>query len=89
MGVTPTTIFESAWALRGYEQLMTDLALQPELANRVLDIPYHYHLAVTQRLVQLGVDMIWLGDDMGGQSSMLMSPAMWRETVVMSALRTR
>lgn len=78
VGVTPTTIFESAWALRGYEQLMTDLALQPELADRVLDIPYHYHLAVTRRLVQLGVDMIWLGDDMGGQSAMLMSPAMWR-----------
>ncbi len=78
VGVTPTTIFESAWALRGYEQLLTDLALNPELANRVLDIPYRYHQAVTQRLVQLGVDMIWLGDDMGGQSSMLMSPAMWR-----------
>jgi uroporphyrinogen-III decarboxylase len=78
VGVTPTTIFESAWALRGYEQLMTDLALKPELANRVLDIPYDYHLAVTQRLVQMGVDMIWLGDDMGGQSSMLMSPTMWR-----------
>jgi uroporphyrinogen-III decarboxylase len=43
-----------------------------------LDIPYRYHLTVTQRLAQLGVDMIWLGDDMGGQSSMLMSPAMWR-----------
>ena len=26
----------------------------------------------------MGVDMIWLGDDMGGQSSMLMSPRMWR-----------
>jgi uroporphyrinogen decarboxylase len=78
VGVTPTTIFECAWALRGYERLMTDLALKPELANRVLDIPYRYHLTVTQRLAQLGVDMIWLGDDMGGQSSMLMSPAMWR-----------
>jgi uroporphyrinogen-III decarboxylase len=24
------------------------------------------------------VDMIWLGDDVGGQNSMLMSPKMWR-----------
>jgi uroporphyrinogen-III decarboxylase len=25
------------------------------------------------------VDMIWLGDDVGGQTSMLMSPKMWRQ----------
>ncbi|HEY5159427.1 MAG TPA: uroporphyrinogen decarboxylase family protein [Anaerolineales bacterium] len=79
VGVTPTTIFESAWALRGYEQLMIDMATNPDKANRVLDIPYSYHKIVTQRLVRLGVDMIWLGDDVGGQNSMLMSPRMWRQ----------
>ncbi len=66
VGVTPTTIFESAWALRGYEQLLIDMATLPDKANRVLDIPYSYHKIVTQRLVSLGVDMIWLGDDVGG-----------------------
>jgi hypothetical protein len=40
VGVTPTTIFECAWALRGYEQLMMDLAVRPDVAERVLDIPY-------------------------------------------------
>jgi uroporphyrinogen decarboxylase len=79
VGVTPTTIFESAWALRGYEQLLIDMATQPDKANRVLDIPYSYHKIVTQRLVSLGVDMIWLGDDVGGQNAMLMSPRMWRQ----------
>jgi uroporphyrinogen-III decarboxylase len=79
VGVTPTTIFETAWALRGYEQLMIDLATDPARAERVLDYPYHYHKSVTQQLVRLGVDMIWLGDDVGGQNSMLMSPGMWRK----------
>jgi uroporphyrinogen-III decarboxylase len=78
VGVTPTTIFESAWALRGYERLMVDLAVDPDRADQVLDIPYSYHTIVTQHLVRLGVDMIWLGDDVGGQASMLMSPKMWR-----------
>lgn len=78
VGVTPTTIFESAWALRGYEQLMMDMAADPEKANQVLDLPFQYHLAVTQQLVRMGVDMIWLGDDVGGQRNMLMSPRMWR-----------
>ncbi len=78
VGVTPTTIFECAWALRGYEQLLIDMAVDPDRANAVLDIPFRYHMAVTQRLVRMGVDMVWLGDDMGGQTSMLMSPRMWR-----------
>jgi len=79
VGVTPTTIFESAWALRGYERLMMDMAADPGMACRVLDIPFSYHKIVTQRLVRLGVDMIWLGDDVGGQNAMLMSPRMWRQ----------
>jgi uroporphyrinogen decarboxylase len=78
VGVTPTTIFETAWALRGYEQLLLDMATDPVKANRVLDFPYGYHKTVTQHLVELGVDMIWLGDDVGGQHAMLMSPKMWR-----------
>ncbi len=78
VGVTPTTIFECAWALRGLEQLLIDMVSRPDRANRVLDFPFRYHLAITQQLVRMGVDMIWLGDDVGGQKSMLMSPAMWR-----------
>ncbi len=78
VGVTPTTIFECAWALRGYEQLMIDMATDAGLTNCVLDLPFYYHMAVTQRLVRMGVDMIWLGDDVGGQTSMLMSPKTWR-----------
>jgi len=78
VGVTVTTIFECAWALRGYERLMTDMLQAPDLADRILDIPYQYHKAAAQVLTGMGVDMIWLGDDVGGQSSMLMSPALWR-----------
>jgi uroporphyrinogen decarboxylase len=78
VGVTVTTIFEAAWALRGLEKMMLDMLLRPDIANRILDIPYHYHLTAAKKLVELGVDMIWTGDDMGAQNSMLISPAMWR-----------
>lgn len=79
VGVTVTTIFETAWALRGYETMLTDLALKPNLAERILDIPYHYHLAAAKKLTQMGVDMIWVGDDIGAQNAMLISPRMWRK----------
>jgi uroporphyrinogen decarboxylase len=78
VGVTVTTIFETAWALRGLDRLLMDLVLNPDLAERILEIPFQYHLAAAKRLARLGVDMIWTGDDMGTQSGMVISPALWR-----------
>jgi len=75
VGVTVTTMFETAWALRGYQQMLMDLVVDPDLADRILEIPYRYHLTAAQKLVELGVDMIWIGDDIGTQRAMLMAPA--------------
>jgi len=80
-GVTVTTIWETAWALRGLERMMMDLIENPELAERILDIPYQYHLTAAKKLVEMGVDMIWIGDDVGTQKGMVMSPAMWRDVL--------
>ena len=79
VGVTVTTIWETAWALRGYEQLMMDLVADPDLAEHILNIPYQYHLAAAKKLVEMGVDMIWAGDDMGMQTGMLISPKIWKK----------
>jgi len=78
VGVTVTTIFETAWALRGLAQLLMDFVADPDLAHRILDIPYQYHLAAARHLVEMGVDMIWTGDDVGSQNGMIISPKMWR-----------
>ncbi|MEW5957414.1 MAG: uroporphyrinogen decarboxylase family protein [Chloroflexota bacterium] len=78
VGVTVTTIFETAWALRGYEQTLVDFALNPDIIERLFDIPFHYHLTAAKKLVELGVDMIWVGDDVGAQHMMLIAPDTWR-----------
>jgi uroporphyrinogen-III decarboxylase len=78
VGVTVTTAFETAWALRGYERMLIDLVRNPDLVERLLDIPLYYHLAAARKLVELGVDMIWIGDDVGAQDRMLISPKAWR-----------
>ena len=77
-GVTVTTILETAIALRGYKGLFKDMLRAPETADAIFDIPYRYHLAAAKRLVEMGVDMLWLGDDVGGQDRMLISPDHWR-----------
>jgi uroporphyrinogen decarboxylase len=79
VGVTVTTIFETAWALRGLETLLMDLVTDPDLAQAILDIPYRYHLTAAKKLVEMGVDAIWVGDDVGAQKAMAISPALWRK----------
>jgi len=78
VGSTVTTIFETAWALRGLEQMLIDMARDPDMANHLFDIPYNYHLTAAKKLVTMGVDMIYLGDDMGAQNRLMISPRMWR-----------
>lgn len=79
IGRVHCTIFESAWALRGLDTLMTDFYINPDLTNHLLDETCNYHKAVVCNLVRLGVDMIWLGDDMGAQSALMIDPELWRE----------
>ena len=78
-GGVVTTIFETAWALRGLDRLLLDLLEKPELTEKILDIPFKYHLTVARKLAKMGADMIWLGDDVGMQNSMLISPDTWRK----------
>jgi uroporphyrinogen-III decarboxylase len=78
VGVTVCTIFETAWALRGLSRTLMDFVLNPDLVEALFDIPFHYHLTAARKLAELGVDMIWIGDDVGSQDRMLISPATWR-----------
>jgi uroporphyrinogen decarboxylase len=78
VGVTVCTILETAWALRGLSKTLMDFVLNPDLVDRLFDIPFNYHLTAAKKLVDMGVDMIWTGDDVGTQDRMLISPATWR-----------
>ena len=68
VGVTVTTVFETAWALRGLEKLLMDFVVDPELAGRILDIPYQYHFTAAKRLVKMGVENFWAMTDTIGET---------------------
>lgn len=78
-GAVPCSIFEASWYLRGIENLIADMAIEPDYANALMDKVMEFPLKAGLRYIKEGAAMIWLGDDVGMQSSMLMSPAMWRE----------
>jgi len=78
VGRVHCTIFETAWALRGFENLLVDLFEDPDLATAVIDLPYHYHREVAKNMAECGVDMIWLGDDWAMQTNLLIDLNTWR-----------
>ena len=79
VGVAVTTMYETAWALRGFEQMFIDFIVNPDIVNTLFDIAWNYHFSVAEKLVNMGVDMIWIGDDVGSQNRMLISPDIWRK----------
>jgi uroporphyrinogen decarboxylase len=79
VGAMPCTLFEAAWYLRGLEQFLTDLLLQQDYAHALLDKIFQFQLVTGTKLAELGVDILWLGDDFGTQQGLLLSPATWRE----------
>lgn len=79
VGSVACTIFETSWYLRGQERLLRDMIRDKEFVHDLMDKVMKFSKTVAERLVKIGVDMIWLGDDVGGQNSMLISPKLWRE----------
>jgi uroporphyrinogen decarboxylase len=79
IGSCQCSIFESAWYLRGLDQFMMDMAINEDYANELLDKVMQFPLQSGLKMIELGVDMVWLGDDVATQTNMMISPNMWRE----------
>ena len=75
------TIFEPAYHLRGMETLLADMMLESGEAEVLLDRVCDFSLAVAEECARLSVDWIWLGDDIGTQKGMIMSPGLWRRAI--------
>jgi uroporphyrinogen decarboxylase len=73
------TLFEVAWQLRGMDLLFYDFAENKPFAETLLDTITEMRRFMIRRFAEAGVDHIHLGDDVGTQQGMLMSPRMWRE----------
>jgi uroporphyrinogen decarboxylase len=71
-------LFERAWSLRGFDNFLLDLALEPEFAEALLDRITEIQLVLIKRYIELGVDGGYFGDDYGAQKNMLFSPKTWR-----------
>jgi uroporphyrinogen decarboxylase len=78
IGDVELTMFEMAWHMTGLQKFMTDMAMGEPYVEALLDRTMEFSIAIGRRLVELGVDGIWTGDDFGAQNGMMISPDMWR-----------
>ena len=78
IGDVELTMFEMAWHMVGMEKFMADMAARKPYIEALIDRCKAFSIGIGKRLIELGVDGIWTGDDFGAQNGMMISPKMWR-----------
>ena len=78
IGDMELTMYDMMQQLVGTEKLLMDMAMGSEYVEPLMDKTRTFALAVGKKLVSMGVDGVWTGDDFGAQNGMIISPKMWR-----------
>lgn len=81
-GISPVgnmqcTIWETAWYIRGMENLMMDIMSEDPIAEILLDRVTEMSLSRARLYAQADVDILFLGDDIGMQQTIMMSEEMY------------
>ncbi len=80
--------FMRLYYLRGFENLMVDIATDEPLLRELAEIVTCYNVAAVAKVMEYEPDMIYFGEDLGMQTSLPISPAAWRKLVKPSYIRT-
>jgi uroporphyrinogen decarboxylase len=78
------SVFEIAWQLRGMQEFLLDLGLQPEIPQYIMSRLGEIYVENTRRVLELAghrLDMVYFYDDVATQNSLMISPQMWRDYV--------
>lgn len=77
MGNMQITIWETAWYLRGMEELFCDMMEENEIAEYIFDKVLEISKIRAEAYVRAGVDALYFGDDIGMQHTIMMSEALY------------
>jgi uroporphyrinogen decarboxylase len=78
IGDVEISLFEMAWHLTGLEKYMVGMLCDEPWLEILNDRVEEWSTGLALQLVKAGVDAIWLGEDLGSQTSTLISPDDWR-----------
>lgn len=73
VGNMPCTVWETAWYIRSMEELMMDMISEDEKADVMLDKVTELSVCRAVAYAKAGVDILYLGDDIGMQRTPMMS----------------
>ncbi len=76
--------FETPWYMRGMENFLTDLVLQPEIAEAISRKAQEFYKSRALKALEQSdgqIDMIGSGGDIGTQRGMMISPDIWRKHI--------
>jgi uroporphyrinogen decarboxylase len=79
IGDVETMFYELSWYLTGYEKFLTDLLIEAEYLPYLMDKIMNYIIIAGKKLIEMGVDILWCGDDFGTQQGMIMDVVTWRK----------
>ncbi|MCB0171304.1 MAG: cobalamin-dependent protein [Anaerolineae bacterium] len=78
------SVFEIAWQLRGMQEFLMDLALNPDIPLYIMDRLTDIYVENTRRVLELAgdrLDMVYFYDDVATQNSLMISRQMWEEYI--------
>jgi uroporphyrinogen decarboxylase len=78
------SVFEIGWQLRGMQEFLIDLAINPEIPSYIMGRLSDVYVENTRRVLELvgdRLDMVYFYDDVATQNSLMISPDTWRELV--------
>lgn len=81
IGNIEVTIFALTQQLLGMEKFFCDLQMEEEYVDRLMERCAQFQTAIGLELIKRGVDVIWSSDDFGSQSSLLISPEIFRKHI--------
>lgn len=76
-----THMYEDSWQIRGYTQFLTDMIDNPEICEFILDKITERNLKKAVAAAKAGVDVLFSGDDVANQRSLMFSPKLWRRFI--------
>lgn len=77
-----------SYQLMGFEGTLKALHTDPDLVRRANEMILEYTLELGRKMIDAGVDAIWLGDDYASEEGPVASPKMLRAIGVFSRLET-
>jgi uroporphyrinogen decarboxylase len=78
-------IFETAWYMRGLEQMLVDVMVDEEIATAIMARVTDFYVAHFDRVLAAApgqVDLVFTADDIGDQRGLLMPKEKWQRLIV-------